>query len=53
MPTSDDETTTMTGMSRGLVRSIVRSVSEEGAPVTLTAYNEQRIEETGASLPHK
>ena len=51
MSTLDDESIIVTGASRGLGRSMVERFSEEGARVTLTARNGQRMEEVAADLP--
>ncbi|WP_436347198.1 SDR family NAD(P)-dependent oxidoreductase [Natronorubrum sp. FCH18a] len=51
MPELENEVVVVTGASRGLGESMVERVSEEGARVTLTARDEERMEEIAADLP--
>ncbi|APX97144.1 SDR family oxidoreductase [Natronorubrum daqingense] len=46
-----DDVIVVTGASRGLGRSMVERFAEEGARVTLTARDEDRLEELAADLP--
>jgi 3-oxoacyl-[acyl-carrier protein] reductase len=47
----EDEVAVVTGASRGLGRSMVERFSAEGARVTLTARDEDLLEEVAAGLP--
>ena len=51
MPTLDDEVIVVTGASRGLGKSMVERFSEDGATVTLTARDEERLESVASDLP--
>ena len=51
MPALEDEVVVVTGASRGLGRSMVERFSGEGARVTLTARDEDLLEEVVADLP--
>jgi 3-oxoacyl-[acyl-carrier protein] reductase len=53
MPALEDEVVVVTGASRGLGRSMVERFSAEGARVTLTARDEERMERVAADLPGK
>lgn len=49
--TLDDEVIIVTGASRGLGKSMAERFAAEGARVTLTARDEDRMEEVAADLP--
>jgi len=51
MPTLDGERIVVTGASRGLGRSMAERFAEEGARVTLTARDEERLEAVADALP--
>ncbi|MFB6179975.1 MAG: SDR family NAD(P)-dependent oxidoreductase [Halorientalis sp.] len=50
MPTLAGEVVVVTGASRGLGRSMAERFSDEGAQVTLTARNEDRLESVASDL---
>ena len=50
MPALEDEVVVVTGASRGLGRSMVERFAEEGARVTLTARDEERMERVAEDL---
>ena len=51
MPALEEDVVVVTGASRGLGRSMVERFSREGARVTLTARDEDRMREVAAGLP--
>jgi len=51
MAALEDEVIVVTGASRGLGRSMVERFSAEGARVTLTARDDERMERVAADLP--
>ena len=51
MPALEDDVIVVTGASRGLGRAMAERFSEEGARVTLTARDAERMAEIAADLP--